>query len=135
MDCCGSSRARRAHQEEKDAQREAEGQKKQLKAFNNLMKQAGSRAGDIEAEAAATAHLKVIRRQQVEEEFEARLGSGSDGDSDSEEAVTRRAGRVFRKGAGSRRRDCHSAAPTLPLAGVSTGKEMGCQQGNSLADG
>ena len=35
----------------------------------------------------------------------------------------------------SRRRECHSAAPPLPLVGVSIVMERGCQQNDSLADG
>ena len=35
----------------------------------------------------------------------------------------------------SRRRDCHSAAPPLPLVGVPIAMEMGCQSNDSLADG
>ena len=39
------------------------------------------------------------------------------------------------KGAASRRRDCHSAAPPLPLVGVSIGNGRGCQQNDCLAHG
>ena len=40
-----------------------------------------------------------------------------------------------KEGETSRRRDCHSAAPPLPLVGVSIGMNRGCRQNDSLADG
>ena len=38
------------------------------------------------------------------------------------------------KAVASRRRDCHSAAPPLPLLGVSIETMRECQQNDSLAD-
>ena len=73
MDCCGSSRARRAALQERAAKREAVAKKKEQRVFDSLARQAGCRAADMEAQIRASAHLKEIHRLQVESEFEARL--------------------------------------------------------------
>ena len=49
--------------------------------------------------------------------------------------VTQNGTSIWFRGKASRRQDCHSADPPLPLVGVSIWIKRRCHQNDSLADG